>query len=207
MDTNISTSARSKMPREILAAIFFVFTHWSPFNVSLFADLRMLLCLVCREWRDVVYSYALLWTSLPVSLATRREFLDDVLGTRTQLADINLFVNLDPIMPILGRAPDRVRVFRPHTIRSFLEDVFPVIQRHLHRITRLTIYCPSKATWLLFGSKITENSRSFVTLKRLSVTLHFDPGWTTTANVSERVNFTTEDISIKGDWVRRDPLL
>ncbi|KAJ7433010.1 hypothetical protein B0H11DRAFT_1939846 [Mycena galericulata] len=174
MDTSI-------MPREILAAIFFVFTHWSPFDVSLFADIRMLLCLVCREWRDVVYSYALLWTSLPVSLATRREFLDDVLGTRTQLADINLFFNLDPIIPILGRAPD-IRVFRPRSIRSFLEDVFPVIQRHLQRIARLTIYCPSKATWLLFGSKIAENSRSFVTLKRLSVTLHCDPGWTTTAN-------------------------
>ncbi|KAJ7431851.1 hypothetical protein B0H11DRAFT_2261406 [Mycena galericulata] len=197
MDTTITTSPRwsprAKMPREMLIRIFLFFTRWSALDVSLFADLRMLLCLVCREWRDVVYGYALLWTSLPVTLATRPDFLEDLLGTRTQLADINLFLHMDPSMRILGRAPDRVRVFQPRTMRTFFEIVFPIVQRHLRRVTRLTIYCPSRAIWSLIGSQITDNSKSFVTLMRLSVALYCEPGWNSTAH---DIRSTPEDVPV-----------
>ncbi|KAJ7490418.1 hypothetical protein B0H11DRAFT_2229307 [Mycena galericulata] len=170
-------SRGAKMPADILIIVFVAFTRWSALDVSLFCDDRMLLCLVCREWRDIVYTYAPMWTSLPVTLGTRRKFLEDVLDNRTQLADIRLFLQMDPSIRIMARASDRIRELRPRSIESFLENSFPVLERHLPRVNRLTIYCPSQATWLLIAGRISRRASSLGSLKRLSVTLRCGSSW------------------------------
>ncbi|KAJ7659701.1 hypothetical protein DFH06DRAFT_1326718 [Mycena polygramma] len=110
-------------------------------------DFRTLLCLVCRDWRMTIYSTALFWSSLPITLATTVAYTQFHLKRSTH-ANLSVLLHLIPF-----NLPSRLLQLpvnlRQRPLLPVLTTTVAALGPAAHRIQRLTVQARTPREWQL----------------------------------------------------------
>ncbi|KAJ7642474.1 hypothetical protein DFH06DRAFT_1334344 [Mycena polygramma] len=104
-----------------------------------FCDNRLTICLVCRRWRNLIYSAASAWSRLPVSLYTSSRFVRFCF-TKTRKADLSIIFVLIPLASMEAHAR-RLGIMETCTPVEIVDRTFPILVDDRPRIRDIRVHC------------------------------------------------------------------
>ncbi|KAJ7131657.1 hypothetical protein C8R43DRAFT_1133604 [Mycena crocata] len=140
-------SVFNRLPSELKVPILYLSCDTDRDHWCFFADFRAIVCLVCKDWRKIVYSSPNFWLLLPVTRNTRVEFLRFALE-RSRPKGIDVFLHCGRI----GNLPKRngdwwLKSVNPGTMDRFRSEVLPGLFPDVSRVYSLTVKCWMLSDW------------------------------------------------------------
>ncbi|KAJ6478178.1 hypothetical protein C8R47DRAFT_1219714 [Mycena vitilis] len=108
-------------------------------DFTTFCDNRVTVCLVCRRWRDLIYSAASAWSRLPVSLYTSSRFVHFCL-TKTRKADLSIIFVLIPLASMEMHVR-KLGITETCTPVEIVDRTFPILADDRPRIRDIRVHC------------------------------------------------------------------